>query len=65
MRTVDGLQVPTGGDVIVAIDGKPVSTTNEVQSAIDARRPGDEVRITVLRDGDRRTLAVTLGTRPS
>lgn len=63
--TVDGTGVPTGGDVIVAIDGDPVTTSAELQGAIDAKQPGDAVRLTVLRGGERRTIAVTLGTRPS
>jgi len=63
-EVVDGEEVPTGGDVIVAFDGKPVSTTAELQSAVDSLRPGDEVTVTVLRGGKRVTLDVTLGTRP-
>ncbi len=63
--TVDGEEVPSGGDVIVAIDGEPVTTSAELQSAIDAQKPGDTVTLTVLRDGDRTTVEVTLGTRPS
>jgi putative serine protease PepD len=62
--TVDGQEVPTGGDVIVAIDGEPVSTSAELQSAIDAKQPGDTVTLTVVRSGDRRTVQVTLATRP-
>jgi S1-C subfamily serine protease len=64
-RTVNGQEIPTGGDVIVAVDEVEVSSTAELQSAIDAKRPGDTVTITVLRNGDRRTISVTLGTRPS
>lgn len=63
--TVDGEEVPTGGDVIVALDGKSISSSAELQSAIDAKRPGDKVSITVLRDGQRRTIDVTLASRPS
>ena len=63
--TIDGDEVPTGGDVIVALDGDPVTSSAELQSAIDAHQPGDSVTLTVLRDGDRRTVKVTLGTRPS
>jgi putative serine protease PepD len=63
--TVDGLEVPSGGDVIVAVDGDPVTTSAELQSAVDARKPGDEITLTVLRGGERRTIEVTLGTRPS
>lgn len=63
--TVDGQQVPTGGDVIVAFDGKAITSSAELQSAVDGRRPGETVSLTVLRGGDRRTVEVTLGTRPS
>jgi putative serine protease PepD len=63
--TVDGQSVPSGGDVIVAIDGRSVSTEAELQSAIDEHKPGDTVELTVLRDGDRKTVEITLGTRPA
>lgn len=64
-RTVDGEEIPTGGDVIVALDGQAISSSAELQSAIDAKRPGDTISVTLLRDGERRTVQVTLGTRPS
>jgi putative serine protease PepD len=63
--TVDGRQVPTGGDVIVAFDGDDISTSAELQSTVDAKQPGDNVSITVLRGGERTTVQVTLGSRPS
>jgi len=64
-ETVDGQERPTGGDVIVALDGKEISSSAELQSAVDAKRPGDTVSVTVVRNGERRTVEVTLGTRPS
>jgi S1-C subfamily serine protease len=63
-RIVDGQEVPTGGDVVVELDGRPISTSAELQSGVDAKQPGDSVSITVLRNGEHRTLQVTLGTRP-
>jgi S1-C subfamily serine protease len=63
--TVNGQQLPTGGDVIVSLDGAAISSPAELQSGIDAKRPGDTVTITVIRDGERRSINVTLGTRPS
>jgi putative serine protease PepD len=54
-----------GGDVIVAIDGKPVAAPDDVSQHISAKRPGDRVKVEVLRDGDRRTFEVELGVRPS
>ncbi|MFM7271286.1 MAG: S1C family serine protease [Actinomycetes bacterium] len=51
-------------DVIVAVDGQAVRRADDVGSAIRGRRPGDTVRITVERGGERRTLEVTLGSVP-
>jgi len=53
------------GDVVTAVDGDAVSTSAELQSAIDAQQPGDSVIIDYLRNGERRTATVTLATRPS
>ena len=63
-RTVDGQELPSGGDVIVELDGVQISSSAELQSAVDAKQPGDTISVTVLRNGKRRTLEVTLGTRP-
>jgi putative serine protease PepD len=52
------------GDVIVEIAGEPVREADDISSAVNARRPGDELRIVVERGGDRRTLTVKLGTQP-
>ncbi len=57
-----GLQA---GDVLTAVDGDAVSSAAALQSAIDARKPGDRVILDYLRDGAHRTVTVTLGTRPS
>jgi S1-C subfamily serine protease len=64
-RTVQGEIYPTGGDVITEVNGQPVDGADALRRAIDSRRPGDSVRLTVDRDGDTRTVEVTLGTRPS
>jgi S1-C subfamily serine protease len=65
VATVAGEDLPIGGDIIVAIDGKPVKTNSEVAELISAKRPGDKVRIDVLRDKQRKTITVTLGKRPT
>jgi S1-C subfamily serine protease len=61
---VDGQEVPTGGDVVVEFGGEQVASPAELQTAVDARQPGDKIAMTVLRDGSRRTIEVTLGVRP-
>jgi S1-C subfamily serine protease len=51
-------------DKIVAIDNRPISSSDDVSAAVAAHRPGQQARVTVIRGGNRRTLTVTLGTRP-
>jgi putative serine protease PepD len=62
---VNGQSYPTGGDVITAVDGTAITDGASLQSAIDAKRPGDSVSITYTRDGTSTTVQVSLGTRPS
>jgi hypothetical protein len=50
-------------DVIVVFDGKPVKDLYEYSNALYARKPGDEVDVVVLREGNRMTLHVKLGKR--
>jgi S1-C subfamily serine protease len=64
-RLVDGQSYPTGGDVITGIDGSAVTSSEELQSSIDAKKPGDTVSITYVRDGDSRTASIRLAERPS
>jgi serine protease Do len=56
--------VRTGGDVIVAVDGRPLSRREDLADRISAMGAGDEVQLTLLRDGERRTITVELGRRP-
>lgn len=51
------------GDVIVAIGGEPIERAGEVSGAIGRLAPGDEVDIRFVRDGEERTVTVTLGSR--
>jgi 2-alkenal reductase len=53
-----------GGDIIVAIDGRPVREENDVATALVRFSPGDEVSLQVMRGDKRQTLRVKLGERP-
>ena len=48
------------GDVIVKVDGVDVGSSPELQEQIGRHRPGDKVLLTVNRDGDSKTINVTL-----
>jgi S1-C subfamily serine protease len=64
--TIGGEQIPAGGDIIVAVDGRPVGTGGELRAYIEnTKHPGDTVTVTVLRDGQRQDIPVTLGERPA
>ena len=53
-----GVQV---GDVITAVDDRPVTTSTELTAAVRSHAPNDKVRLTVRRGNDTRTAEVTLG----
>lgn len=53
-----------GGDVIVEIDGQKVISSDELMALIRDHRPGDKVRLKVLRNGRFLDLTVTLGEKP-
>jgi putative serine protease PepD len=53
------------GDIVTAVDGEEVTSADELRQAIDSHQPGDEVELTVERDGETETVTVTLGTRPN
>jgi 2-alkenal reductase len=62
----DGLPFCPGGDLIVALDGTPVRSAEDVVRAVNQQRfPGEEIRLTVLRGSERLELTVTLGERPA
>ncbi|OFX30303.1 MAG: hypothetical protein A2Z07_01660 [Armatimonadetes bacterium RBG_16_67_12] len=47
-------------DIIVAIDGQKISTIGDLRRELFRRKPGDVVRVDVVRDGRRVTLTITL-----
>jgi S1-C subfamily serine protease len=49
------------GDVILAIEDDATGTIEDFFAALEEREPGEEVTLTVLRDGEQLTLPVTLG----
>ena len=52
------------GDVITAIDGHPVTSSNDVVQTVTAHRPNDALTLAVLRQGQGRQVRVVAGNRP-
>ena len=54
-----------GGDVITAIDGKTINTSDDLAAAVAAKQPGDQVEIEYYHDGEKQTVEVELDERPA
>ena len=48
------------GDVIIKIDNKPVTNVSELQELVARNRPGDEIKVTYLRDNEEKNVKATL-----
>jgi S1-C subfamily serine protease len=63
--TQDGRSVEVGGDVITAINGQPVKTFDDLLVYLSLQTsPGQEITLSILRNGQNQDVKVTLGTRP-
>lgn len=49
------------GDVILAVNGRPVASASDLRNQVGLLRIGAEVELTVLRDGERKTIRTRLG----
>jgi S1-C subfamily serine protease len=49
------------GDVITALDGEPISDPSDLAATIAGHLPGDEVTVTIERDGDEQQVSAELG----
>ena len=61
---IDGLAVPIGGDVVVAVGNETITSFDDLLEMIVTKRPGDGLSLTILRDGDRIQRTLELGVRP-
>lgn len=57
--------LPTGGDIITAIDGKTIKSIADIGDQLAGHNPGDTVKVTIERDGQQRTVTVTLQAWPT
>jgi S1-C subfamily serine protease len=57
-----GLQeLRIGGDVLVAVDGKPITTQMDLNLLLNRARPGDTMKLTIYREGKQMDVPVKLG----
>ena len=64
-QSLEGIDMPLGGDIIVSIDGRPVEGIDDIIAyLVGHTRPDQKITLEVLREGSREEVQVTLGTRP-
>jgi len=63
--SLQGQVYVTGGDVITRIDGRAVTSNEQLSTLITSHKPGDQVTVTLARGSATTNLKVTLGTRPA
>jgi S1-C subfamily serine protease len=64
MAYLGNMQISIGGDLIVAIDGQPVTDSRDVAEIMDRHQPGDAVTVTFYRGRRKMTARVVLGEAP-
>jgi len=63
--TINGQEVRLGGDIITEVDGEKLKSMEQLVEIIQAHKPGDELELKIVRDGNEKTAHVTLGTQPA
>jgi S1-C subfamily serine protease len=62
--TINGQQTLVGGDVIIAANGQDVPDMMALQQILAHASPGDQLTLTILRDGEQMDVNVTLANVP-
>ncbi|NLE37877.1 MAG: PDZ domain-containing protein, partial [Pirellulaceae bacterium] len=50
----------SAADLIIAVDGKPLGDADEFLTLIEAKQPGDDIVVTIIRDGRQQNVTVRL-----
>ncbi|MEK7844404.1 MAG: PDZ domain-containing protein, partial [Pseudomonadota bacterium] len=52
------------GDILIAVEGKPVKNSAEMLNLVAALSPGDTATITVIRNKQEKSIQIKVGMRP-
>ncbi len=64
--TVDGVPIKLGGDVIIGVDNKTVRKIDDILVYLQREKAvGDELQLTILREGQQMQITAVLGARPN
>jgi S1-C subfamily serine protease len=64
-ESIYGVSLQQLGDVILSVGGRKVATLDDLQNALQDKKPGETVEVEVLRQGSRVTVPVRLSERPA
>lgn len=65
ISSINGRQIPLGGDVILAIDNKTIRKIDDILTYLEReKKVGDAVDLTIFRDGKQQEINLTLAARP-
>ena len=53
-----------GGDIVVSVDGKQISSVEQLRDAIADHKPGDKIKLVIYRGANKSGVTVTLGRQP-
>jgi len=62
---IDGVDIPTGGDIITEANGETIDDYSELLALIASNEPGATIELTILRNGQQQQVNATLGPRPT
>jgi putative serine protease PepD len=54
-------ELKIGGDVLIALNGKPVTSQSDLNIMLNRLKPGDAITVTVIREGKKMDIPVKLG----
>jgi len=61
---VGRMRFPTGGDIIVSLDGHKVESQGDINLSLFKKRPGETVEVVFYRGGQKQTAKIVLAERP-
>jgi serine protease Do len=62
--TIGGTDLLLGGDIIIAVDGQSVATVQDILTFLRQAKVGQDITVTIIRDGSQTDVPVTLAARP-
>jgi S1-C subfamily serine protease len=63
--TIGGNDLVLGGDIITAVDGRPVRSSDDLAALIGSKKSGTKIKVTLQRGKRKTTVDVTLAAQPS